>query len=115
MPSEFKPVEPENRNCMITAHMWCAAAHPGGDHAVVVALRVLPWRGLAGPVEELLEALETEDEVEGESIGRPRGDTEVLGHHIPAGRRVTIGVHLTHHLPALWPDPEKPGVGSAVG
>lgn len=34
-------------------------------------------------------------------------DTEVLGHHIPAGRRVTVGVHLTHHMPELWPDPER--------
>ena len=34
-------------------------------------------------------------------------DTEVLGHKIPAGRRVTIGLHLSHHLPELWPDPER--------
>jgi len=34
-------------------------------------------------------------------------DTEVLGHHVPAGRRVTVGVHLTHHMPELWPDPER--------
>ena len=34
-------------------------------------------------------------------------DTEVLGHRIPAGRRVSVGLHLSHHLPELWPDPER--------
>ncbi|MGA9102895.1 cytochrome P450 [Aeromicrobium sp.] len=34
-------------------------------------------------------------------------DTEVLGQHIPAGRLVSVGVHLSHHMPELWPDPER--------
>jgi cytochrome P450 len=34
-------------------------------------------------------------------------DTEVLGQPIPAGRLVSVGVHLSHHMPELWPDPER--------
>ena len=34
-------------------------------------------------------------------------DTEVLGEHIPAGRLVSVGVHLSHHMRELWPDPER--------
>jgi cytochrome P450 len=34
-------------------------------------------------------------------------DTEVLGRRIPAGRLVSIGVHLSHHMPELWTDPER--------
>ena len=34
-------------------------------------------------------------------------DTEVAGTFIPAGRFITVGVHLSHHLPELWPDPER--------
>ncbi len=33
-------------------------------------------------------------------------DTEVLGVHIPAGRLVGVMLHLSHHLPEYWPDPE---------
>jgi cytochrome P450 len=34
-------------------------------------------------------------------------DTEVLGVPVPAGRRVTVGVHLSHHMEELWPNPER--------
>ena len=34
-------------------------------------------------------------------------ETEVLGHHVPAGRLVAVMSHLSHHLPELWPDPER--------
>jgi cytochrome P450 len=34
-------------------------------------------------------------------------DTEVLGVHIPAGRLVAVMLHLGHHLPEYWPDPER--------
>ena len=33
-------------------------------------------------------------------------DTEVLGVQIPAGRLVGVMLHLSHHLPEYWPDPE---------
>jgi cytochrome P450 len=33
-------------------------------------------------------------------------DTEVLGTPIPAGRLTAVMVHLQHHQPELWPDPE---------
>lgn len=33
-------------------------------------------------------------------------DTEVLGVRIPADRLVVAMLHLTHHLPEIWPDPE---------
>lgn len=33
-------------------------------------------------------------------------ETEVLGRRIPAGRLTAVMVHLQHHLPELWPDPE---------
>lgn len=34
-------------------------------------------------------------------------DTEVLGEPIPAGRLTAVMVHLQHHQPELWPDPER--------
>ncbi|WP_163506796.1 cytochrome P450 [Fodinicola acaciae] len=34
-------------------------------------------------------------------------DTEVLGHFIPAGTDVTMGLHFTQHMPEYWPDPER--------
>lgn len=34
-------------------------------------------------------------------------DTEVLGRRIPAGRLVSIGLHLSHHMDELWTDPER--------
>jgi cytochrome P450 len=33
-------------------------------------------------------------------------DTEVLGYRIPEGRLTAVMVHLQHHMPELWPDPE---------
>jgi len=33
-------------------------------------------------------------------------ETEVLGYRIPAGRLTAVMVHLGHHMPELWPDPE---------
>lgn len=32
---------------------------------------------------------------------------EFAGHRIPAGAPVSIAVHLTHHMPEIWPEPEK--------
>ncbi|MEZ5697024.1 MAG: cytochrome P450 [Sphingomonadaceae bacterium] len=32
---------------------------------------------------------------------------EFAGHRIPAGAPVSIAVHLTHHMPEYWPEPEK--------
>jgi len=34
-------------------------------------------------------------------------DTEVLGHHVPAGTRLSVTPHFTHHMPQVWPDPER--------
>ena len=34
-------------------------------------------------------------------------DTEIMGHHIPAGRLVAVMMHLSHHMPELWDDPER--------
>jgi cytochrome P450 len=34
-------------------------------------------------------------------------DTEVLGHFLPAGTMVSVGVHFTHHMAEYWPDPER--------
>ena len=34
-------------------------------------------------------------------------DTEVMGQPIPKGRLVAVMMHLSHHLPELWPDPER--------
>ena len=34
-------------------------------------------------------------------------DTEVMGHHIPAGRLVAVMMHLTHHMDELWPDHDR--------
>lgn len=34
-------------------------------------------------------------------------DFSYLGHHIPAGVRVGIDVHYTHHDPAHWDDPDR--------
>jgi cytochrome P450 len=34
-------------------------------------------------------------------------DTEVLGLGIPAGRLTAVMVHLQHHQPGLWTDPER--------
>ncbi|MDX6276950.1 MAG: hypothetical protein QOJ72_1078 [Nocardioidaceae bacterium] len=34
-------------------------------------------------------------------------DTEVLGHHIPANRLVSVMLHLSHHMDELWPNPEE--------
>jgi cytochrome P450 len=34
-------------------------------------------------------------------------ETEVLGYRIPAGRLTAVMVHLGHHMPELWPDPER--------
>lgn len=33
--------------------------------------------------------------------------TEIMGQHIPADRLVAVMVHLSHHLPDLWKDPER--------
>lgn len=34
-------------------------------------------------------------------------DTEFAGFHIPAGARVAINTLFTHHMPDVWPQPEK--------
>ena len=34
-------------------------------------------------------------------------DTEVLGHFLPAGTFVSVGVGFTHYMPEYWPDPER--------
>lgn len=34
-------------------------------------------------------------------------DTEVLGHHVPAGRLVAVMMHLSHHMDDLWADPGR--------
>jgi cytochrome P450 len=34
-------------------------------------------------------------------------DTEVLGFHVPKDRYVAVMLHLSHHLPELWTDPER--------
>ncbi|MFC0037519.1 cytochrome P450 [Actinomadura rayongensis] len=34
-------------------------------------------------------------------------DTEILGHHIPAGTTVVVPLLTNHHMPEWWPDPER--------
>ncbi|MFY9586357.1 MAG: cytochrome P450 [Actinomycetota bacterium] len=34
-------------------------------------------------------------------------DTEVLGHFLPAGTFVSVGVGFTHYMPEYWPEPER--------
>lgn len=34
-------------------------------------------------------------------------DTEVLGHFVPAGTPVAVTPHFTHHMPEIWPEPER--------
>lgn len=34
-------------------------------------------------------------------------ETEVLGHHVPAGRLTSVMVHLSHHMPDYWDEPER--------
>ncbi|WP_420751764.1 cytochrome P450 [Rhodococcus sp. O3] len=40
-------------------------------------------------------------------VRRAVADTEILGHYIPRGTLVNVGLHYTHHMPELWPDPER--------
>ena len=34
-------------------------------------------------------------------------DTEVLGHYLRAGTRLSVTPHFSHHMSELWPDPER--------
>jgi cytochrome P450 len=34
-------------------------------------------------------------------------DTELLGHHVPAGSTVVVSPLFNHHMPEYWPDPER--------
>jgi cytochrome P450 len=34
-------------------------------------------------------------------------DTEFAGYRLPAGSRVNVNILFTHHMPELWPEPEK--------
>ena len=34
-------------------------------------------------------------------------DTEFLGYKLPAGSRVAVNALFTHHMPEVWPEPEK--------
>ena len=34
-------------------------------------------------------------------------DTEFAGYKLPAGSRVTVNILFTHHMPEVWPEPEK--------
>ena len=38
---------------------------------------------------------------------RTTQETEVLGVRIPAGRLTAVMLHLQHHMPEYWPDPER--------
>nr|WP_206038467.1 cytochrome P450 [Rhodococcus sp. 105337] len=40
-------------------------------------------------------------------VRRAGADTEILGHFIPKGTLVNVGVHYSHHMAELWPDPER--------
>ncbi|MEE2032746.1 cytochrome P450 [Rhodococcus chondri] len=39
-------------------------------------------------------------------VRRAVADTEILGHFVPKGTLVNIGLHYSHHMAELWPDPE---------
>ncbi|NLU61821.1 cytochrome P450 [Rhodococcus sp. HNM0563] len=39
-------------------------------------------------------------------VRRAVADTEILGHFIPKGTLMNVGLHYSHHMPDLWPDPE---------
>lgn len=34
-------------------------------------------------------------------------DTELLGHFLPAGTMLSVSQHFIHHMPELWPQPER--------
>jgi cytochrome P450 len=34
-------------------------------------------------------------------------DTEFAGYRLPAGSRININILFTHHMPEVWPEPEK--------
>ena len=34
-------------------------------------------------------------------------DTEFAGYRLPAGSRVTVNILFTHHMPQVWPEPER--------
>ena len=71
-----------------------------------------------GPLDiDALDKLETYDLVINESLRmvtplpfnfrRAIRDTELLGHHIPAGTNVVTWPSVNHRLPELWTDPER--------
>src|SRR5207302_857106 len=37
----------------------------------------------------------------------PVTDTEVRGHYLRAGTRLSVTPHFSHHMSELWPDPER--------
>ncbi|KOS57771.1 cytochrome P450 [Rhodococcus rhodochrous] len=34
-------------------------------------------------------------------------DTDILGHFVPRGTLINVGLHYSHHMSELWPEPEK--------
>ncbi len=40
-------------------------------------------------------------------VRRAAKDTEILGHFVPKGTLLNLGMHFSHHMPELWPDPER--------
>jgi cytochrome P450 len=101
----------------LTAFVWLLAAHPQWQAKLreeVAALK-LP-RGAALPYERLddlpltemafKEALRLMPPVP--SIPRRLvRDTEFRGYKLPAGTRVGVNPVHTHHMPELWPEPER--------
>ncbi len=98
----------------IASMAYWLAAHPDWQERVRDESAELGDAPLAF---EDLEKLETLDQVMHESlrldtpllthVRRVVRDTELLGHHLPAGTDVACWPSMNHRLPELWTDPEK--------
>ena len=97
----------------VTTMMRHLGAHPEWRERLREEAAHLP----ESPALEELDALESFDLVMKECLRlvppvpvvmrRTVKETEVLGFHVPADRLVSVMLHLGHHMPEYWPDPER--------
>jgi cytochrome P450 len=110
-----------------TAACWFLAKHPEWQERCRAESQALAGQGLAGqalgdladgPIDlPGTEKLESLDLVFNEALRlvtpvpgmarRTVRDTDLLGHHVPAGTMVTVSSWASHLLPALWAEAEK--------